>query len=159
MLSFGLSQSASKSITPTTAHTAVSATAAGASLAETTLATVNLAARQLVGKNLNVYVSYTATNNLANTRTWYIKLGGTVIGQFTTTAAQNSTQLYLCDRGVNTQRAAWAGNTGTLTVTSNGYTAAIDTTAATTLTISVSQASSAVGDISTLEFYIVELIS
>lgn len=159
MLSFGGAGRGSKSIAPSTSNTAASATAAGASLAETTLATVTIPAGMMVGKGLNIFISVTATNNIANTRRWVLKLGGTVIGEFTTTAAINSAQTYVCDRGTGAQRSAWAGTAGTLTLTQNAYTAAIATSAATTLTVSVSQAASAVGDISTLEFYVVELIS
>jgi len=147
---------ASSSIAPTTAKTAVVKSTA----AEQTLATVNIAAGQIVGRTLNVFVSCTNTNTLATVRTWKVKLGGTVVGQFTQNASNNlySAEMYICDRGDNTQRGALAGINGS-TQGANAYTAAIDTTAATTLTITAEIASIAGSETTTLEFYCVELIS
>lgn len=146
----------SRSITPSTASTAVTKTTA----AEETLATVPIPAWMLVGKRLNIVLSCTSANTLATVRTWRVKLGGTTVGQFTQTASASaySAQLILCDRGTSAQRSVWVG-TQVVTVSANAYTAAIATSAATTLTITAEIASVAGSETTTLEFYVVELIN
>lgn len=163
MLSFGLSQSASKSITPASARTAVTFNGTGSAIAETTVGTVTIPAGMLKGKSINVFLSVSSSTLFTNGRIWRIKLGGTELGKITTTANANSVQLYICDRGtspgVNAQRAAWAGTAGTLTLGANALTSAIDTSVATTLTITFEMAASALTEVATMEYYLVELIS
>ena len=146
----------SKNLSPSTANTAVPSAVA----AETTMATVNIAAGQLVGKTLSVVVANTNTNTLATVRTWRAKLGGTTIAQWVQSGsgAIYSVQFMLADRGTGAQRSAWIG-TINCTVSANGYTSSISTSAATTLTITAEQASVAGSEITTLEFFSVEILN
>jgi len=154
MLSFGLSSKSAKTISPSTDDVAVPKSTA----AEATMATVNIPAGMLVGKKLNVRIHCTIANTLATIRTMRIKLGATTVGQFTlSTAPAGSVDFMLCDRGDNTQRAGWMG-AQSATLSASTYTASIDTTAATTLTITGEIASVAGSETLTLEFYNVELI-
>lgn len=155
MLSFGLSSKAAKTISPSTDDVAV----VKATAAEATMATVNIPAGMLVGKKLNVRIHFTIANTLATTRTIRIKLGATTVGQFTQsgTTPAGSVDFMLCDRGDNTQRSGWMG-VQSATLSASTYTSGIDTTSATTLTITGEIASVAGSETLTLEFYNVELI-
>jgi len=156
MMSFGSSSRSVRAISPSTDDVAVPKSTA----AEATMATVDIPAGLMTGKKLGVKVHFTNANTLATVRTWRVKLGGTVMAQWTQSGSTpaGGVDILICDRGDNTQRSAWMGIQG-VTASASTYTASITTTAATTLTITAEIASIAGSETTTLEFYVVEIIS
>jgi len=142
-------------LAPSTANTAVSSAVA----AETTLATINVGANQMVNRAVRLVITSTSTNTLVTVRTWRVRLGGTIVAQWTpnVSGAIYSVEFSIFDRGNNNQRSTWHGTLNSIT-SANAYTSAIATTAATTITITAEQASVSGSEITTLEAYYVELI-
>lgn len=153
------STQSTRNIAPSTSGTQASVSG---TTNETTLATVSLAANQIKNKTLRIIMSCSSTNTLATSRTWRVRLGGiggTVLAQFTQagSAASYAAALVIRDRSGSSQRATFFGSQAA-TISANAYTAAIDTTAATTLVITCQLGATAGSEQGALEFYACEVI-
>lgn len=134
------------------------AVSCGADVTEDVLATITIPAGTMGANGAVRIISQWTHTNSANTKTLRVKWAGTAVNTFAiTTQAGTYLLTVVANRGVTNSQVAPAQNINIYGSTTNAvFTAAVDTTAAVTVTITGQKASA--GETLTLEGYTVELL-